>query len=150
MKFWTSIDPGCVGWARWADRGLFACGVAKDVNDVYIEGDLWIEKPQIYRASKSKGDPNDLIKVAIQVGRFVERCENRDTGGRVHFVLPAEWKGQVSKEIIIPRILSTLSEHERYLIEQACAQIARGKVHNMIEAIGIGLHACGRMGRGGT
>lgn len=143
---WTSIDPGCTGWARWEGLYVVACGVSEDVDAVQVVGNLVIEKPQIYRAGKSKAKPNDLITLAIQVGRYVERCK----GMRVTLVTPAEWKGQVSKEIIVPRILGTLNERERGIATQASLGIAKGKIHNMVEAIGIGLHHCGRMGRGGT
>lgn len=142
---WTSIDPGCTGYAYWHDRTLVACGVSDDVGSVQVHGNLVIEKPQIYRASKSKADPNDLITLAIQVGRYVERCIGETT-----LVTPAEWKGQVKKDIIIPRILGCLTDSERAGVTSISKGIAKGKVHNMVEAIGIGLHACGRMGRGGT
>jgi hypothetical protein len=145
---WTSIDPGCTGVAYWNGVYLVACCVSEDVNAVTVTGNLVIEKPQIYRAGKSRADPNDLITLAIQVGRYVERCERQL--GRAQLVSPAEWKGQVKKEIIVPRILGTLNEHERGIATRASMGIARGKIHNMVEAIGIGLHSCGRMGRGGT
>jgi hypothetical protein len=148
VKKWTSIDPGCTGWAWWEGLYLVGCGVEENADAVGIRGDLVIEKPQIYRASKSKADPNDLITLAIQVGQYVERA--RRAGMAVKLVTPAEWKGQVAKEIIVPRILGALNEGERALATRASLDIAKGKVHNMIEAIGIGLHACGRMGRGGV
>lgn len=145
---WTSIDPGCTGWAHWEGQYvqyLVACGVEEDVDAVPVRGRLIIERPQIYRGSKSKADPNDLITLAIQVGRYVER-----SGGNAALVTPAQWKGQVTKEIIVPRILGALNDGERAIATRASLDIAKGKVHNMIEAIGIGLHACGRMGRGGV
>jgi hypothetical protein len=148
VKRWTSIDPGCTGWAWWEGQRLVACGVEEDVDAVAVRGDLVIEKPQIYRASKSKADPNDLITLAIQVGRYVERA--RHAGMTATLVTPAEWKGQVPKDVIVPRILAALNEGERAIATRVSLGIAKGKVHNMVEAIGIGLHACGRMGRGGT
>lgn len=146
---WTSIDPGCTGVAYWNGRELVSCGVVEDVDAVSVQGHLVIEKPQIYRSSKNKKrvDPNDLITLAIQVGRYIERA--RHCGGST-VVTPAQWKGQVAKEILVPRILGFLNEGERAIATRASLGIARGKVHNMVEAIGIGLHACGRMGRGGT
>ncbi len=68
---WTSIDPGCTGVAVWFGQSLMSCGVVDDPEAVVVHGNLVIEKPQIYRASKSKADPNDLITLAIQVGRYV-------------------------------------------------------------------------------
>lgn len=147
---WTSIDPGCTGYAYWEGRTLIECGVQEDVDAVRVIGNLVIEKPQVYRAGKNKKrvDPNDLITLAIQVGEYKERCRNQ--GGSTTIVTPAHWKGQVAKEILVPRILGFLNEGERAMATRASLGIARGKVHNMVEAIGIGLHACGRMGRGGT
>lgn len=97
------------------------------------------EWPQVYRASKSKGDPNQLIALAA-VGAAIGAGL---VGARVVSVLPDEWSGQVPKKTTgdpwaTPRgirVASRLSDYER-----ACVP----KVHDAIDAVGIGLHALGR------
>lgn len=102
---------------------------------------LVAEFPQVYRAGKSPGDPNDLLPLAaIAVGigiRFglVPDC-----------VLPRDWIGQVPK-------------HEKGdpwrsprggLIWSRLSACERGRVvasHDAIDATGIALFATGRLAR---
>lgn len=145
MTFLISIDPGqCTGWARWDHGRLSSCGIrTSEVLSVY--GHLVIEKPQVYRATRSKGDPNDLIELAILVGRYVERCT-----GEVTLVSPAEWKGQVTKHIHAHRIIDALSLDELHVMQNAEQITPKGDRHNMIDAIGLGLWKLGRLTRGGA
>lgn len=107
---------------------------------------LVFEWPQIYRTSKSKGDPNDLPALA-GVGMAV-------AGLYAHRPLtlacytPAEWTGQLPKETTAagyassPRtkfIMSNLTEEEQ--------QILPPKSHDALDAVGIGLHHLGRLRR---
>jgi hypothetical protein len=147
-----AIDPGaCTGWAVYAVGELVACGVtgidAVDCPAVRALvsmpgiGELVIERPQVYRPKESKGDPNDLIKVAIEVGRWVERASL--SGARVLQTLPNEWKGQVPKDVHHRRALAILSDDER----AAIPSLPRTYAHNALDAVALGLWRLGRLRR---
>jgi len=112
---------------------------------------LAIEWPQIYRASKSKGDPNDMLAVAgvgaALAGLLSAVCYQNGNGWclQIRSPLPAEWAGQLpkctnpklaSESPRARRILSRLSERER--------EVATLK-HDALDAIGIGLFILGRL-----
>lgn len=142
----VAIDPGrCTGWAitdgggcvhdagvTTVDRGLpFALHGAT----------LVIEVPQVYRAAMSKGNPNDLIKVAIEVGRWIERA--RIVGADVIEVHPATWKGQIPKEVHHARILRELRPEELARLG-GCMALPESKRHNAMDAVGLALWRAGR------
>ena len=93
-----------------------------------------IEVPQVYRVSK--GDPNDLINVALAAGAHSASFET------VKFYRPREWKGNVPKDVMCRRILGRLTEEEKTRIEY-CKQ--KSLHHNILDAIGIGLFHIGRL-----
>lgn len=138
-----AIDPGRdTGWALLDTSGILVqCGLG--VPPAFI-GQVIIERPQIYRGRASKGDPNDLITLAIQVGRYTERYDV--PGGSVEHVLPHDWKGSVDPEVLCRRVVASLTECERQLLETVLAPLARklvrddltgGRRHNVIDAVGI-------------
>jgi len=90
-----------------------------------------VELPQVYSRDKSKGDPNDLIKVAAVAGAISKGvfAEARS------FVLPAEWKGAAPKLVTEARCRNYLtdSELEKIILPTKSLQ------HNVWDAIGIGL-----------
>lgn len=145
-----AIDPGnCTGFAVFDSTVLTYCGVTTvDQNPelVYSLGmndEIVIELPQVYRAAQSKGDPNDLIKVALQVGRWMERAIVRRVP--VHLVKPNEWKGQVRKEIHHERVRKLLHSPELDFVNST--RLPETKAHNMLDAVGLGLWRLGRMRR---
>lgn len=110
-----------------------------------------IEWPQIYRGTKSKGDPNDLpglAGVAMAVAGVLSialaaRQEKLD----VLSYTPAEWTGQLPKSTTsdgvkfsprAKRIASHLTDAELLVWDST-------RSHDAVDAIGIGLHALGRM-----
>ena len=98
------------------------------------------ECPQVYTAGKSKGDPNDLIELAGVVGRVagaLGASEERSC-------LPREWKGTLNGDVMVERIKARLGErpHEHLRVQLPRAQ---DKHHNVWDAVGIGLHALGRL-----
>jgi hypothetical protein len=97
---------------------------------------LAVEVPQVYIASRSKGDPNDLIQLALVVGAFEQWFS-----GAVFMYKPADWKGQVPKPIMEARILKRLSDDEKNKIEKA----PKSLMHNTIDSCGIGLHHLKRL-----
>jgi len=102
------------------------------------------ERPQIYRASRSKGDPNDLPGLAgigVGVGCLL--------AGRLERVLsptPKQWIGGLPKDTEGDpwdsargiKVASRLSPEERLLVPAS---------HDAIDAVGLGLFALGRFER---
>jgi len=140
-----AIDPGkhAVGWAAFGDDGLSACGMLEIGALGYLAGRrpdvAVIEVPQIYDRRRWKGDPNDLIDVAIAAGMARQAlCD----AAEVVLVKPAAWKGQRAKAIDTEYTSGLLSLPERAVIDR-CG-VAKSKRHNVIDAIGIGLWRLGR------
>jgi len=103
-----------------------------------ITGKIIIEHPRIYPGSaQQKGDLNDLIDVAC-VGAAISAMF---PVGTVETVFPADWRGQVPKEVMTERISRAISNDERRGIEKCYASL----MHNVLDAIGIGLWKLGRI-----
>lgn len=133
-----SIDPGNdTGWAFSKNGIITACGLTTPGNLIPVrDASLIIECPQIYPHDR-KIDPNDLIKLAIKVGRAQEFYEN--LGCRVYQTFPREWKGQVDKEVMWNRAQRELFINEKIIIEQAMSKIPGGKQHNTQDAVELNL-----------
>lgn len=137
-----AIDPGLdTGWALLEDRVLKDAGLGDPPLLTFV-GRVVIERPQIY--PRSKGDPNDLITLAIQVGRYKERYLAR--GCSVEEILPHTWKGSLDGDVCCRRIFASLSPEERAVLDPKLAPLARkplsedivaGKRHNVIDAVGL-------------
>lgn len=144
-----AIDPGnCAGWAIYLGASLDSAGVtnldaahcpALAALSACRVDLLVIEVPQVYRAGDSKGDPNDLIKLAVGVGRWVERA--RICGIPYSMHRPNEWKGQIPKSIHAARAESALRPAERALLPAMASSMR----HNMLDAIALGLWKLGRL-----
>lgn len=93
------------------------------------------ELPQVYTQGKLKGDPNDLINLALIVGGI-------HANYKTQLVKPREWKGQMPKEVCNQRVLSKLSPEEKEVIDK---KIPKSLLHNTLDAVGIGLWALGRL-----
>lgn len=151
----VSLDPGkhAVGYAIFVDRELKACGLAENASDViyhwhiYPEracfGRSWPERvvmeiPKIYDRRRWKGNPNDLLPVAAN-GALIA-----GTLRPTHFevVIPEDWKGQTPKEIQNTRDQRVLSPAELAVLK--AVPVAASKLHNVIDAVGIGLWALKR------
>jgi hypothetical protein len=143
------IDPGNdTGWAIVTAQGLLlACGLGDPPHPSTLHPDgvkrVIVEKPQVYQGRASKGDPNDLIKLAIGVGRYLERYCMYST----ETVLPREWKGTVDPDVLCRRVAKSLVSSERDILDRVLEPLARaklteetltsGKRHNVIDAIGL-------------
>lgn len=95
-----------------------------------------VEKPQVY--VRGKGDPNDLIEVALSGGAFAGWFYMATQTA----IQPREWKGQVNPDAMIERIKSRLSPEETARVE---IPRAKSLAHNIFDAVGIGLHRLGRL-----
>jgi hypothetical protein len=135
-----AIDPGGgvrrerQGWALFESGWLLQCG--NGIPSVPSVNYLVVEKPQVYRQAKQKGDPNDLIDLAVLVGQAIERYTCSDPA-RHRVYLPAQWKGQVPKDIHHRRIMGTIDvqrDQIRWLY-----QVPESYRHNVLDAVGLGL-----------
>ncbi len=130
-------------WQMVADAIVSMCRGLPQANIIVYE------KPQIYTAVKSKGDPNDLIPLAAIGAIFACRMLQVDPpciGGpaRILTPTPAEWIGQCPKATKgsafesprAKRILSRLDAEEMALVPDQ---------HDAIDAIGLGLFCLGRL-----
>lgn len=99
------------------------------------------EWPQVYRASRSKGNPNDLIGLAGIIGSLAGRLDVP-----VRTYTPAEWIGQCPKAttgdaLESPRgrrVWGALDDTERAAVVVS---------HDSVDAVGIGLHHLDRLVR---
>lgn len=100
------------------------------------------ERQVVYPGAKGlKTNPNDLLDLAMCAGAFYGAlCV--DLRATLRLVEPAEWKAQVPKEITRERIKAILTPQEISRIRKG------GEMHNVWDAIGIGLFASGRAKRG--
>ena len=132
-----SVDPGTrwCGVAEWKDAELIWAGLVStdDLPSRWVIVDdpiVVIEKPQVYQDMKV--DPDDLVNLAIVVGRVIGP-EKRN----VTIYKPSQWKGQLDKKITTARTLASLSKEEisRIVLPRAVKTLG----HNVYDAIGIGL-----------
>lgn len=113
-------------------------------------GAIVYEWPQVYRAARAPGDPNDLLGlvavaagVASQLEALAAERNGRDGSLLILSPTPAQWAGQLPKtktgdpwlSLRGQRVASRLSPAERALVP---------KSHDAIDAVGIGLWAVGR------
>ena len=141
----VAIDPGKVtGVAVFEDGQLqraLICSFEdcllvienlEPLNRARSAGDCIIEVPQVYPGQHQKGDQNDLINLAVTVGRYAERAST--CRFKVTFLKPSEWKGQLPKDVCWRRVRETLTPRELANMEKA----PKSKAHNMHDAIGMG------------
>lgn len=142
---WLAVaptDPPPLGYLPWE---WMAKAVARDLADrtPRLGADLAIEVPQVYHQSKLKGDPNDLIDIALVAGAVATRVAAYH-GGVTTTYRPQAWKGSTPKKVMVERIKAKLSaeEHLRVVPPRAAAL-----AHNVWDAVGIGLHHLQRQRR---
>ena len=109
---------------------------------------LVVEVPQVYDQQRWGGDPKDLVDLAWIGGAFarevaVKHMRTRACGGSVLRPRPAQWKGQVNKDVMIERIKGRLSETEMNRVELPNKSVQ----HNVWDAVGIGLWELKRIGK---
>lgn len=152
-----AIDPGKrMGWAVFGtDNVMRACGEwdgdEPALGDALVyawgaAGTVVVELPYHYPhgAGGRRGvsvDPNNLIKLAARAGLAAGR-----SGWPVRWISPNDWKAQVPKPIHHARIASALLASE---IGVVIAGRVSAQHPDMWDAIGLGLFAMGRLGRGG-
>jgi hypothetical protein len=144
-----AIDPGAdSGWAVFFGRMLVECGLGDsprfDALRTAQLDNLVIERPVIYPGGRTKS-PNDVVTLALNAGEWAGRYKG--IGTRVRYVEPRTWKGTLDPDVCNVRILACLDSGETDVYRDATRKVPKRKQHNVIDAIGIGLYACGRFGR---
>lgn len=149
------IDPGArsFGWATIDGGRLIRCGLeraddrealARLVSRFALPGPkdgavAVVELPRVYPQKQWKGDPADLIQVAVTAGQLVQVlapwCD-------VQLVEPHAWKGSVPKDVMTRRIRALLDDDERAIVERCGAPSSLR--HNVLDAAGIALWKAGR------
>lgn len=173
MNVTLGFDPGTTkgtAFAGFASKLLFCGGWWGDTSLQFSQlppTRAVIERPRIYPGEKQKGDANDLIDLALAAGELCGSLYWRGVAS-VEYVEPRTWKGQHPKPISHRMIWQRLYTAERDVfasyagmtvtaietkIEDACHRLAvTGKVtayswkaNDLLDAVGIGLHAIGRL-----
>ena len=143
-----AVDPGTnvTGWASFVDTRLVPCGcwradgllaMLAEVrlaceNTTYSYERTVIERPQVYAQRKWRGDPNDLIGVALVAGAVAALFPPVD------FVLPHTWKGSATDVVVEKRVRAALAPDELLIV-------GRKARHDVWDAVGLGLWSLGRL-----
>jgi hypothetical protein len=160
----VAVDPGkdMLGLSFWQDGKLVhaewapvkGARLAPPISD-WEGGDtsLVMELPRARHPSATPGGVKGyqaLIDITFAGARYLGLA----FGCFERTIFPDEWKGSIGKPkkasepyLIEARVLGLLSPEERARIAWPTAQ---GKRHNVADAIGLGLFALGRCGRGAT
>jgi hypothetical protein len=100
-----------------------------------------VEFPQVYGVGQQKGDQKDLLALAALDGAICSLVTSNYVAATAIRRLPREWKGQTPGDVMCQRIEGHLSSEEMLRIQKCPASLR----HNVLDAIGIGLHHLGRL-----
>jgi hypothetical protein len=103
----------------------------------YSYHEIVCEWPQVY--TKGKGDNNDLLALAGVDAAIFSTFVASGIDCTVKHFLPKEWKGQTPKAVCHQRVKNALSAEEQKRIKGTAYLL-----HNVLDAVGIGLFALGR------
>lgn len=153
-----AIDPGeDTGWALFGDDAtLIACGLG-DPPETPAPSLVLVETP---KARPRDPNPQSLIVLARRAGFWLGVFRAADASS----LTPNDWKGSTPKDVSHRRIFAALAPSEIQALVRGCVgvsprlrpineSIADGlsktdKRHNILDAIGIGLHGVGRNANG--
>ena len=144
-----AIDPDVKlsGWASFFDLELMFCGVTPSNSvpvGLYPPDLVVVEVPQIYVRRKSKGDPNDLVRITAAGGELAGRTAALSGSNcPVEFVLPRTWKGQLSKELSHSRMRAFFEQRgdERSLaaLDAIPSRFSQEQQLEVLDACALGL-----------
>jgi hypothetical protein len=150
MEHLIAIDPGTLnrtGVAVFGGGDLRAAFLEDEANPRTLndwvtwwqneDAECVCEFPVIYPGGRGKGDGNDLLQVARVAGRMTAGF----APSQITYVAPRTWKGNVPKAIMGQRILSKLTPEELKVLPK----LSKALLHNVIDAVGIGLYALRRL-----
>lgn len=144
-----ALDPGAdTGWALFdSARRLAACGLgAPDPQPHGSLDEVLIECPRL--RPRGEKNPNAILLVARNAGEWGGRLG--EVCAKVIYLTPNDWKGSTKKDISNARTWSKLDSKEQGIVDRALKAhpgrdgMAPSKRHNVLDAIGIGLHGVGR------
>jgi hypothetical protein len=144
----VAIDPGVdfFGCAHFENKELVLCNLLntedflkEELQRLHHIEKFYIELPQVYQQQFWKGDPNDLIALSVVIGRLAQKIGYH----KCELVKPRNWKGTVEKTIMLNRIAKLMTKEEEKLF--MLLGLSKSKAHNVLDAIGLGLWAVGRL-----
>jgi len=130
VKSSKDIDPG-------EQFALMSSAVVNYIESLGVGDtfDLAIEYPQQYVRSPT---PRESVQRLVGVIGAISSAVQNSTGGlgvKVTTYTPRAWKGQVPKEIMNDRVRNRLIDGEL----EKLPEYSKSKMHNVLDAIGIGL-----------
>lgn len=154
----VAVDPGvkATGIAVFEDNELAHVGLLRAVDlrsmikvlaDIGIDDcpdAVVVERPTVYHRG-GKGDPNDLVSIAIVAGAAAALLGGYWRTTEVVFVEPRTWKGSVLKDVHNIRIIKLLNKEEHLILNDGVASAPTSLVHNVVDAVGLGLYQLGRI-----
>lgn len=147
-----AIDSGAnLGWAIFEDGKLLGCGLCRTTEGlhglakemIFPPGGkthirrLIIERPH---AGKTRARARDILTLAIRAGEC-GGVLRYTLGVEPEYIEPQTWKGQMPKTVCNRAVERKLSPEELRVLENIRPKSAK---HNVLDAVGIGLHALGR------
>jgi hypothetical protein len=151
----VAIDPGNVtGFALfWFNSGFMSlaeCGITKErYMPARTQGvsryRVAIERPQADGREGANGKPIPLtakMTLAWNAGKLAGWYEA--FGYDVAEIEPRAWKASLSKDQCWEQVRRKLTDAERATVHDAATRIAPSYLHNMYDAIGIGMAVLGR------
>jgi hypothetical protein len=137
--------------ARWASMSLLIWDAVRSRVPQHVASvSVAYERPQTYRPTKSKGDANDLHGLAA-IGNGLAVLARwswsaHDVRVEVTSYTPQEWTGCTSKDTRGPAWENPRAERIRVRLSPDELALVPAQ-HDVIDAVGIGLHALGRFAR---
>jgi hypothetical protein len=92
-----------------------------------------VEKPQVYPQRHWRGDPNDLIQIALVAGSVASTYGQK----KLVLVKPHDWKGTRDKDADNDYTMKNLTATEKQVV--ARLELPKTLLHNAIDAVGLGL-----------
>lgn len=138
----THIDPNVafgLAIGRADEMGRRIAVTSDELSKLIKPARIIIEYPRIYREGPKKSLPGDnmLVLAAAATAAWVNLAALYPDAS-IEPVRPQDWKGQVPKDAMVARVLRRLASDELAYVEDPTDD-------NIVDAIGIGLHACRRM-----
>ena len=130
-----------MGWAIWHKGQLHQCGLARgkhwletldDMPPVMVK-EVICEEPVIY--PRSSVNPASILLLAHVAGAVAGLYHPAP----YYQVKPRTWKGTMPKVICNARTFNKLERIELTLTDTMAESVPRSLVHNVIDAIGVGL-----------
>ena len=130
----VAIDPGNdAGVAYFENKRLVRAELITDVRaprERELAHTVIIEVPQVY--PHSPVNPNNLLTLSFTAGLLAGHFESSNLAK----ASPRQWKGQRPKDVDNRYTLDLLDAKERSIVNTSTS---RGQLHNVIDAVGIGL-----------